>query len=363
MTRTRQALLALASLVAAGAASGQDLPERLDGYLATRVHGPGMPGLAVAVVRDESVVYMKAFGVRRLGSDEPLTPEHTFHFASVSKPFVATAIMQLVEDGKLGLDDPVTKALPYFRLDDDRFGEITIRQMLNHTSGMPDVEDYQWDRPQLDEGAAERFVREMASEELLWAPGSGWRYSNMAFDALGDVIAKVSGMTFEDYMRVNILEPLGMDRSSFFYPEIEESIRTSGHVGDPAELSDVYPYNRRHAPSSTLNSSVSQMARWLLVNLGRGELEGRRILGSNSYDLLWTSTTETSTEGVDVGLSWFLGERGDHRTVYHGGSDVGFRSYVLLLPDDGVGVVLASNWGGTDPGAVARGIIDLVMVE
>ena len=208
--------------------------------------------------------------------------------------------------------------------------------MLNHTSGMPDVEDYEWDNPKFDEGAAERFVRAMASEQLLWVPGTAWQYSNMAFDALGDVIAKVSGMTFEDYVRTNILEPLGMNSSSFIYPEIDEALRTNGHVDDPAQVSDVYPYNRRHAPSSTLNSSVIDMTHWLLVNLNRGELGGRRILKNDSYDLLWRPTTElpiparfgryasedfSDLPAFRVGLSWFLGEIAGHPTVFHGGRD------------------------------------------
>lgn len=113
--------------------------------------------------------------------------------------------------------------------------------MLDHTSGMPDVPDYEWDRPQYDAGGAERYVRSMASEKLRWAPGDGWQYSNMAFDALGDLIAKVSGTSFEDYLRVNILEPLGMNGSSFIHPDIDEALRTTGHVGDSPEQSDVYP--------------------------------------------------------------------------------------------------------------------------
>jgi len=276
--------LTLATLPAHAIA--QRLDERIGDYLAEEVRSRGIPGLAAAVMLDEEVLYIGAFGVRRLGSGEALTPEHVFHFASVSKPFVATAIVQLVEQGRLSLDDAVVKHLPYFRLSDERFRDITIRQMLNHTSGMPDVEDYEWDRPQLDEGAAERYVRSIASEGLLWAPGENWRYSNMAFDVLGDVIAKVSGESFEAYIAANILEPLGMDRSSFIYPEIDEALRTSGHVGEPSEVSGVYPYNRRHAPSSTLSSSVAQMTRWILVNLRRGELEGRRILRDASYELL-----------------------------------------------------------------------------
>ena len=198
----------------------------------------------------------------------------------------------------------------------------------------------------------------MATDEMLWAPGDGWRYSNKAFDALGDLIAKVSGSSFEEYVQTHILDPIGMQESSFIHPEIDEGLRTSGHVGVPARVSDVYPYNRRHAPSSTLNSSVVQMVDWMLVNLGRGELKGRRILRPESYDLLWTDTT---TADARVGLSWFLSDYEGHSVVSHGGGDTGFRSYILLMPDDGIGVVIASNWSGTDTNALTNRIAQLVL--
>ena len=330
-------------------------------YLEAQVDAMGIPGLTAAVVQAGEVVYEGAFGERRLGGAEPLTPDHVFHFASVSKPFVATAIVQLVERGQVRLDDLVTEYLPYFELADPAYRQITIRQMLNHTSGMPDVEDYEWRRPQYDDGAAERYVRSISSESMLWAPGDGFRYSNMAFDTLGDVIAKISGLSFEEYIRQNILVPLAMDRSSFIHPDIDEYLRTTGHVGNPATVSDVYPYNRRHAPSSTLNSSVRQMTRWMLANLNRGELDGVRILQADSYDNLWTPSTGAIPNSASVGLSWFLGEHRRHRTVSHGGDDTGFRSYILLLPDDGIGVVLASNWSGTDSGSLARGVLDVIL--
>jgi len=343
------------------AASAQDLGSRIDAYLGAQVEANDIPGLTAAVVRGGTVLYEGAFGVRRLGGDAELTPDHVFHFASVSKPFVAAAIVQLAEQGKLGLDDRVTEHLPYFRLDDDRYRSITIRQMLNHTSGMVDVLDYEWDSPQYDQGAAERFVREMATDGMLWAPGGGWRYSNKAFDSLGDLIAKVSGLSFEEYVQKYILDPVGMQGSSFIYPEIDEELRTSGHVGTPPRVSDVYPYNRRHAPSSTLNSSVSQMVNWMLVNLGRGELNGQRILQRESYDLLWGPSTDTTEDGLRVGLSWFLSDYEGHAVVGHGGGDTGFRSFILLLPDDGIGVVIASNWSGTDTEILANEIAHLVL--
>lgn len=356
-------ILLLVILGAAPTVGAQELNQRIEIYLAEQVRTQEIPGLAVAVVRDGEVLYKGAFGVTQLGEDELLTPEHIFHFASVSKPFVATAIVQLVEQGKMGIDDPVTKFLPYFRLSGKLYRDITIRQMLNHTSGMPDVLDYQWDKPQTDEGAAERYVRQMKTRQLVGVPGKLWKYSNLAFDTLGDVIVKVSGTSFEEFVRANILEPLGMVQSSFIYPDIEEALRTVGHVGNPAKVSDVYPYNRRHAPSSTLNSSVSEMSMWMLANLNRGELNGRRILRPKSYDLLWTPTTDTPKGGSKVGLSWFLGELGGHRTVSHGGMDIGFSSFILLLPDDRIGIVLASNWQATDRITIVLGILKLVLAS
>jgi CubicO group peptidase (beta-lactamase class C family) len=151
-----------------------------------------------------------------------------------------------------------------------------------------------------------------------------------------------------------------MKDSSFIHPEIAPALRTTGHVGDPARISDVYPYNRRHAPSSTLNSNVVDMTRWMLANLNRGKLDGRRILQAATYDTLWRPTVQTSM-GARIGLSWFAGARAGRRTIFHAGGDTGFRSYLLLLPDDAIGVVLVSNWEGTPRETLVNGIVDLVL--
>ena len=124
------------------------LTELTDQFLEAVIKAYDVPGLTTVVVQNGEVVYERAFGVENLETGEPLTAQHLFHFASVSKPFVATAAMQLVEQGKLDLDEKVITYLPYFELADPAFSEITVRQMLNHTSGMPDVEDYEGDKPQ-----------------------------------------------------------------------------------------------------------------------------------------------------------------------------------------------------------------------
>ena len=121
----------------------------------------GVPGLALGIVKGDTLVYAKGFGVRNAETREPVTPESLFHMASISKPFVATAIMQLAEAGKLELDAPVRTYLPYFRPAGDGADSITVRQLLAHTAGMPDAEDYCWYRPEDDEAALERYVRSL----------------------------------------------------------------------------------------------------------------------------------------------------------------------------------------------------------
>jgi CubicO group peptidase (beta-lactamase class C family) len=369
MERSRSAVAMLAVLAGlAGAASAQTMPHEPPAGFAERITAFAqgvrelheVPGLAIAVTRGDEVVYARAFGVANVDTGARIGPDSLFHMASVSKPFVATAVLQLVERGQVDLDAPVTTYLPYFKLNDPRSAQITVRQMLNHTSGMPDVQDYEWANPQYDEGAAERYVRSLADRKLVFTPGERFRYSNMAYDVLGDLIAKVSGEPFEVYVKRNILDPIGMTASTFLYPETNESLRTSGHIWDVGtKASEVYPYNRPHAPSSTLNSSVQEMTSWMLVNLNRGELNGARILEDPSYELLWTPSVQAGAN-TSIGLGWFLARYEGRRVVTHGGGDLGFRSYVALLPEDDLGVVLAGNYSRTPMRAVLNGVLDIL---
>jgi CubicO group peptidase (beta-lactamase class C family) len=358
MISTLTTLLALLSIQDDAAPNDPELTRVLEPALVDVVERFRLPGLAIGVVRDGEIIYRKGFGEAVRGSGRPITTQSIFHMASVSKPFTATAAMQLVEAGKLELDAPLTEYLPYFRLADERYEVITVRQVLTHTSGMPDVRDYEWDKPQFDEGAAERFVRGLTGEEMIFSPGGGSRYSNMAFDVMGDVIAKVSGMSFDDYVRTRILEPIGMTNSSFIHSETPEEHRTQGHslaFSTRIDLAPcpVYPYNRRHAPSSTLNSNIDDMCRWALANLEHGELDGARILETGSYDEMWAREDETPS----IGLSWFLGDLGGHATVSHSGGDTGFNSNLLILPDDGIAAVAMVNCDMSPVGQVTNAAV------
>ncbi|MCI0662852.1 MAG: serine hydrolase [Acidobacteria bacterium] len=304
-----------------------------------------IPGFAIAIVQNQKVVYAEGFGVRDIEiRNDKVTPESLFHMASITKPFVATSVMQLVEKGKVDLDAPVVRYLPYFRLKDERYKMITVRQMLSHLSGMPDVRNYEWDKPQYDDGALERYVRSLSNRSLIAAPGAVFRYSNMAYEVLGDLIAKVSGTTFEDYVENHILEPLGMDSSTLLVKQADAAFLTTPHVMDKSYeivVSRIFPYNRMHSPSSTLYSNALDMTRWAMANMNRGELDGKRILKDSTYDIMWKPAGEKWRQ---IGISWFLGKHREHRTISHSGGDTGFVSNLVMIPDRSIAVVMMSNF-------------------
>jgi len=280
--------------------------------------------------------------------------------ASISKPFVATGIMQLVEQGKIDLDEPVVTYLPYFKLDDERYNQITIQQILSHVSGMPDVMgEYGWDQPEYDDQALERYVRSLEDREMLFNPGEEFSYSNMAYEVMGDVIAKVSGLTFEAYMDENIFTPLEMDNSTFLKMEVPPELETSPHYIS-GSVSDVYPYNRAHAPSSTLHSNVLEMSNWAIANMNRGSFNDKQILSESSYDLMWKPYFQISDERA-IGLGWFIGNGGEQHRIFHGGADVGFRTYLVMLPDEGTAVVVLANNERADPRIMTDQVLEIIL--
>ncbi len=340
---------------------GKNLDDNFSPLVENVIRSHELPGLAIGIVADTEIVYAKGFGVRSIETREPVSITTIFHMASVSKPFVATAIMQWVERGQVQLDAPITTYLPYFKLDDERYSDISVQQMLSHISGMPDAGDYEWDKPQYDKGALERYVRSLSSEKLLSKPGEKFAYSNMAFECLGDVIAKVSGMSFDEYTEKYILNPAGMATSSFLKPEHLPGNWASPHVQVLATLAwKGYPYNRMHGPSSTLHSSALEMCNWAITNLKRGSFQDNKILDPSSYDILCKPWAETG-KGEQVGLSWFLGEYRGERTVKHGGGDIGFRTHFVMLPDKRAAVVVLCNLLPAPVEEIALSALDIIL--
>lgn len=325
------------------------LQSAIDNIIANAMQSKGIPGITLAVLQNRALVYSRAYGVMSAETRVPMHINALFHHASVTKLFVATALIQLRDRGQLDLDAPVVRYLPYFQVQDPRYTQVTVRQMMTHTSGMPDTEDYAWDTPKYDDAALENYVRSIANLSLEAEPGTQYAYSNIAYEVLGDVIAKVSGVSFEEFVATNILEPLGMKTATLLYRQADLSLMATPHTHDPypsgpLRVSPVFPYNREHAPSSTLYASVLDTSRFALAYLNGGAFDGARILSSASIAEMWTPAVQTGQRyWKEIGLTWFIGKVRGQKQVGHDGEDVGFTTTLSLVPELGLGVILLSN--------------------
>ncbi len=327
-----------------------NLEKQLDSVLQEIMTRWGIPGLGVGIVEDGEIVYARGFGVQSLETGVPVTPDSFFCVASITKCFVATAVMQLVEQGRLHLDVPLVQYLPEFRLDDERCRQITLRQMLSHTSGMPDMDEDEYDElvahPEYDEAAAERYVRALAGRKMIAAPGERFAYSNIAYNVLGYLIAKISGQTFENYMREHLLRPAGMPESTLFFPDVPHDRLAVPHLRTPEMVvNPVYPYHRADAPASFLHSTVLEMCQWAITCLDGGARNGQRLLSPASFEQMWTPVVEWGFPPLyeHCGLGWTLGHFDGVKTVSHGGMGFGWTDFLTLLPEKKRGAVILCN--------------------
>ncbi len=351
------------------------MKEKLDDFINKALVNYDLPGLAVGIRIGEKVgsvgeglVYRGAVGFKDYISKEPLLPEHIFHMASVTKLFVGTSILQLWEKGLIDLDGHLIKYLPWFEMKDERCRQITIRQLLSHTSGMPDVKDYCWDKPETDEGALERYIRspEVREAHLLWAPNDArFSYSNIGYEVLGAVIAAVSGMPFEDYVRENIFMPLGMKDSTLlsFERGIYSEAGPDKNLCTPHEKdkdknivpSKDFPYNRAHGPSSTLTSNIIDLEKW-----GEAHLK-HRILKKETYDAAWKIHAVVPNNGEHIGLSWFRREQNGFVLYGHEGTDDGFRASFWICPELELIISVCANISGGAVKKINKQIFDLIV--
>lgn len=324
--------------------------KELDAVLEEIMARWGIPGLAVGIVQESEIIYARGFGVQSLDTQTPVTLDTIFCLASIAKCFVATAVMQLVEQEKICLDTPLAQYLPHFRLADERYLQITPRQILSHTSGMPDMDEDEYDElvahPEYDEGAAERYIRALSSRKLVAAPGERFWYSNIGYNLLGELISVVSGQTFEAYMKEHILQPAGMPTSTFFFPEVDRDRLAVPHLRTPEMIvNPIYPYHRADAPSSFLHSTVVEMCHWSIACLNSGVYNAQRILTPASYDAMWTPVAKRGYPPLyeDHGLGWVLGHFDGVKTVSHGGGGFGWTCFLCLLPEKKSAAIILCN--------------------
>ena len=329
---------------------------KIDTFLASEREASDIPGLAVVIVVGDQIVHTGAIGVAD-GSGRPVTADTPFVLASVSKALTATAVMQLVEAGQIEFDAPVQRYVPWFRVADEAASaRITIAQLLHHASGLPSVPVTNDDQ---DGGALERGVRALASEQLLFDPGTGYHYTNADYDVLGFVVQAVSGTAFDRYVEEHIFQPLGMSHSHVLPADAvadgasEGFYRWFGLLTMPTRV----PQPRSEGPAGMMYSSANDMGRWIIANLNGGLAEGARIISAAGMDTLHAPVTESSDEfhayamGWDVRPYWeALVVAGEPPADYpipalveHGGAAPNGHTYVGLVLERGWGFAVLMN--------------------
>lgn len=361
--------------LAAAAAAGQTraLGHWVDGAVAALRRRANIAGMVVAVVKDGQVLLVRGYGHDRIDPPRAADGERSlFRIGSVSKTFTYVAAMQLVEQGRLALEDPVNQHLPEaLHLPDDGFSEpVRVRHLLSHTAGFEDSAlGHLFEREPAEVLALQDYLAAHRPRRVR-APDTTAVYSNYSVALLGAVIAQVSGMPFEAYIEQHVTGPLGMDRTTFreplaegdprrLDPRLAQDIATGYSWSSGAFTAGPFEYIAHGAPAGGASASAADMARWMLAHLGGGALDGARILSPESAlamrDILFRNAPDVS--GIAHG---FLTEHyGPHFAYGHGGATLYFHTGLVMLPEPGLGVFVSANTAGAR--APVRELVQLIV--
>jgi CubicO group peptidase (beta-lactamase class C family) len=304
-----------------------------------------VPGMAIAVVKDDEVILAHGFGVANVEAKTPVKPETIFAIGSSTKAFTSTLVGMLVDEGKMDWDDPVSKYLPYFQMNvnsDNESAEVTLRDVLSHRTGFTRMgllfASGQIPREEvlLDATRAEPYV---SFREKFY-------YSNVMYMSAGVAAGIVEGTDWDTLVKERIFEPLDMDSTTTSVTEAEKDSRlASGYLWDE-DLQDYEHKPMRNVdnigPAGAINSNVLDMAQWLRLQLGRGEYEGHRLISEENLRETWTTQIDI-TETLGYGMGWMIREWEGQPVIEHGGNVDGFSAQVALLPESDMGFVLLTN--------------------
>jgi CubicO group peptidase (beta-lactamase class C family) len=332
--------------------------DRIDAYVAERMAAWSVPGLALAVVEDGQVTLTRGYGLADRAQARPMTAQTPVAVGSATKPITATAVMQQVEAGQVELDAPVTRYLPWFQLDDPRSSQITVRQLLSHTAGIPASASLDG-RQEPD--ALERRVRGLEWAQLSGAPGARFEYANDGFNTAGLIVQVVSGTSYEEYVAAKILRPLGMARSTFDPGRAAELGLAQGYVRRKGELvPEKTRFTKAYNPSGMLITTADDAGRYLAAVLSGGALDGARILGERSIAQMWAPAFHVA-DTLDYGLGWFLSRQEGLDAVVHPGELLTMGSMFVVVPERRLGVAVLANLDNDAKDEIAEGVARLLI--
>jgi CubicO group peptidase (beta-lactamase class C family) len=332
----------------------EDYAKRLDGILQPWSK-PGTPGAAVAVIQHGKLVCEKGYGLANLEYDVPVTPQTVYHVASVSKQFTAMALVLLEQEGKLSLKDDVHKYLPELP---DYGHKVTLRQLLQHTSGIRD----QWQTLglagwRLDDVITQQQILRLLfrQKELNFVPGTRHLYSNGGYTLAAEVVARVSEQRFPDFCQERIFGPLAMTRTHF-HDDHRRIVHDRAYSYEKSGAGfRALPLNYANAGATSLFTTASDLARWL------DNFRDPKVGGQAAVARLQEQAVLADGKKIDYALGLAIGRYRGLKTISHGGADAGYRSFVLWFPDQELGVAVLSGLASFDSAGTANKVAEVFL--
>jgi len=335
------------------------LEERVDEVFA-RWDSTNGPGCAVSVIKDGEIVYKQGYGMANLDHDVPIRTDTVFHVASVSKEFTAASIVLLAMEGKLSLDDPIQKHLPWL----PDFGHlITIRNLVHHNSGIRDqwsllnMSGWRYSQDRITDDDVIYLLEKQ--RDLNFLPGDQYLYSNSGYTLMAQIVKAVSGQTLRELTTERIFEPLGMTRTHFRdnFSEIVKDQAYGYRWDNDDSVFELSVTNFDTVGATSLLTTVEDMARW-----DRNFIDP--VVGGQVFlDLIHQRGKLNSGEDQDYAFGLSLGTYRGLPTVGHGGADAGYRANFVRFPEHGYGFVALCNLAQTNPGGLAREVADIYLEE
>ncbi len=329
-------------------------------WLEAQIAYRSLPGIVVGVVADQQLVWAAGFGYADLEARLPMTPATKFRMASHSKLFTATAIMQLREQGQVGLDDPVSKYLPWFKIKPADPGDppITIGELLTHSSGLPREAGGHWSS--LEFPTREQLQALITERQAAFSPEVRWKYSNLAYSMAGLVVETVSGQSWADYVEQHIYRPLGMSSSSVDQPVSGLAVGYDSRMPDGSRAVMPFVDARGMGSATGVTSTVEDMAKFVSAQFRTGAMGGRQILSTGSLrEMHRVRMLENDwTRGYAIGFA--VNRVGDKLYIGHGGGYPGYTTNTLIQLDSKVGVIVLTNTNDSDPGDIASKLMSTV---
>ena len=327
------------------------LIQKFDAFVAAEMKNQQVPGVAIAVVHKGEIVVAKGYGFANVEQQVPVTTETVFQSASVGKQFTAAAVMLLIEDGKLSLDDPITKIFPDAPW---RWHTVTIRHLLTHTSGIPDYEN----NNEIDlrkDYTEDQLAKFAFGLKLEFDPGTRFNYSNTGYVLLGCIIHKVSGQFYGDLLRERVFKPIGMKSARIISEEDIIPHRAAGYRLVKGELKNqewVSPSLNTTADGS-LYFSIRDLLAWDKT------IREKSLLKPESWAKVYSPVTLTSGKTYPYGFGWGIDEERGQLRHYHEGAWVGVRTYISRYIADELTVIVLANLADANPESFVNGIAAL----